>query len=820
MRREGSSVKLRTYHAYTDLDAIRGVPVGFTRGSRPSAGDAQPILVSDVAEVVVDTPAAETVSRTNGQPSVSLAVLRIPGGNTIALTQELITVIDELPLPPDVRIEVLYNDGPELAAELNSVTTQGGQGFVIAILAIFVFLLQLRPSVIRGILNTLRPTLIIALSIPLSLMITILIMGVLGWTLNSMSLAGLAIAIGRIVDDSIVVLENTYRHVHSGQPRAVAALGGACEVGAAIVGSTLTTVVVFLPLAFIPGTVGQFFLPFAQTVCVSLLASTFIALTAVPALASLLLREGDLTTEDTAVSPDTWLQRLYTPILRWVLNHRLITVGACIAAVVGSIYLVTFLPITLFSAGEAESLRIEVSMPEKTGPGEMFREVRGIEVILQEYIERGYFTSYQVTMGGGSGYDVAGFSIALADDFPESAVAELRAALPSTENVEAQLVVDSGGPPQAGLEVNVTGSDFEAVKGVAQDILTRVEPLPGIANLNTNISDASEELSFLINPSEAGRYGITSRMVAGQVRAWVYGTDVADVNLEGEVYDLVVRGRETGVDEIAELQRLPIGGPAGVARLGAISEVKTTVGPTLVTRYDGNRSVRITGVFEGRDAQRISAHVDQIIRETPLPTGVSVEQGGLASDIEEQFADVYLAMLIGVALVYLVMVAAMGSLRDPFIVVLSMPLAIVGAMVALTVTGRPLSLPAMMGLLFLIGIVVTNAIVLLTFVAQLRERGDNALDAIIEAGRTRLRPILMTACTTILALFPLAFSKSGGLVGAELATVVIGGLISSTFLTLVAVPVIYMMLYETIPDLPGRVSRWVFRRPAPDADPS
>ncbi len=248
--------------------------------------------------------------------------------------------------------------------------------------------------------------------------------------------------------------------------------------------------------------------------------------------------------------------------------------------------------------------------------------------------------------------------------------------------------------------------------------------------------------------------------------------------------------------------------------------MKTTVGPSLVTRYDGNRSVRITGVFEGRDAQRISARVDQIIRETPLPTGVSVEQGGLASDIEEQFADVYLAMLIGVALVYLVMVAAMGSLRDPFIVVLSMPLAIVGAMVALTVTGRALSLPAMMGFLFLIGIVVTNAIVLLTFVAQLRERGYNALAAIIEAGRTRLRPILMTACTTILALFPLAFSKSGGLVGAELATVVIGGLISSTFLTLVAVPVIYMMFYETIPDAPGRVSRWIFRRPAPNADPS
>ena len=819
MRREGSSVTLRAYHTYSDLDAVRSLPIGFVHGSPAAAGDAQPVLVSDVAEVVIDTPEAETISRTNGQPSVSLSVFRTPDGNTIALTRELLTVIEDLSLPPDVRAEVLHNDGPELAAELGNVTTQGGQGFAVAVMVIFLFLLQLRPSALYGVLNTLRPTVIIALSIPLSLMITILMMWVLGWTLNYMSLAGLAIAVGRIVDDSIVVLENTYRHVHSGEPRATAALRGAREVGAAIVGSTLTTVVVFLPLAFIPGTVGQFFLPFAQTVCVSLVASTFIALTAVPALASLLLREGDLSAEDTA-NRDTWLQRAYTPVLRWTLGHRLITVGACIVAVAGSLYLVTFLPITLFSAGDAAGIRIDVTMPENTGAGEMFHEVREIETVLQGFLERGYITSYQVTMGATSqgsnqgGYDVAGFSIGLADDFPQSAIAELRTALPQKENVETHLFVDAGGPRQSGLEVNVIGSDFEAVKGAAQDILARIEPLSGVANLKTNVSDASEELSFLVNPSEAGRYGLTSQMVAGQVRAWVYGTDVADINIDGEVYDLVVRGRETGVDEIGELQRLPIGGPAGATRLGAISEVKTTVGPSVVTRYDGNRSVRITGVFEGRDAQRIGARVDQIVGETPLPAGVIVERGGLASDIEEQFANVYLAMLVGVSLVYLVMVATMGSLRDPFIVVLSMPLAIVGSLVALTVTGRALSLPAMMGFLFLVGIVVTNAIVLLTFVAQLREQGYDALEAVVEAGRTRLRPILMTAFTTILALVPLAVGEASGFVGAELATVVIGGLISSTFLTLLAVPVAYMLLYETIPAAPGRIVRLMPRRRA------
>ena len=581
LTRAGRSVTLRTYHGYSDLDAIRSVPVGVTRGA-PGA-DGRPILVSDVADVVVDTPAAKTVSRTNGQASLSLSVQRNPDGNTIALTRELLAVINELALPPDVRVEVLYNDGPELEAELNSVAEQGGQGFVIAILAIFLFLMQLRPSVLRGILNTLRPTLIIALSIPLSLMSTILIMWVMDWTLNFMSLAGLAIAVGRIVDDSVVVLENTYRHVDAGEPRASAALSGVQEVGATVVGSTLTTVAVFLPLAFIPGTVGQFFLPFAQTVCVSLIASTFVALTAVPALASLLLRGGDLATED-AAGENTWLQRGYTPVLRCALGHRLITVAGCLVAVAGCLYLVTFLPITLFSAGDAAALRIDVRMEENTGPGRMFQQVRGIEAILNGYIERGYITSYQVTMGapsqglaagsGESGYGIAGFSITHGDEFPQSTVAELRAALPNNENVETQLFVDSSGPPQAGLQVNVTGSDFEAVKGTAQNLLARIEPVDGIANLKTNLDDAREELTFVVDPSEAANYGLTSRMVAGQVRAWVHGTDVADVNLEGDVYDLVIRGREAAVDEIAELQRLPIGGPGGGVRLGIISEVK------------------------------------------------------------------------------------------------------------------------------------------------------------------------------------------------------------------------------------------------------
>ena len=846
------SIGLRAYQGYGNLDSIRDLPVGYTRESANPAAPGStvtPVLLSDVATVTIDTPESETVSRTNGQPSLSLEVLRLPEGNTIELAQELLAVIDDLDLPSGVQVDVLYNDGPALEEQLANVVGQGGLGFIIAVSAIFLFLLQIRPTVIRGILNTLRPTLITAISIPLSVMITVLVMAVFDWSLNFMSLAGLAIAVGRIVDDSIVVLENIYRHIQVGSqrlptsgtetvayrlaplgdnPRLAAAIRGTREVGPAILASTLTTVAVFLPLGFIPGIVGEFFLPFAQTVCVSLLASTLIALTVVPVLASMLLRQGDMADEDDTVVEDTWLQKIYTPILRWALNHPLLTVLGCIAAVAASLPLLIILPITLFSSGEAESMRIDVTMPENTGPAAMFREVRSVEQVLDGYVDAGYITAYQGTMGstsqdfgpgiGESGFDVAGFFLALSDDVPQGFADELREALPDKENVDIQVFVDEAGPPQSGIEIAVTGGNFNRVQSAATTLLERIAPLDGVVNLKTNVSDSKEEVTFEVDTKEAGRYGLNSMAVAGQIRTWAYGHDAADLNLSGDTYDVVVRGKSDQVDEIVELQALPIAGAFGAVPLGSISDVKTTVGPSVVTHYDGDRSVTITGEIESRDPQAVSARINGLIAEAGLPPGVTVLQGGFASDIEEQFQNVYIAMAIGLALVYLVMVATLGSLRDPFIVVLSMPLAVVGALIALTLTGRALSLPSMMGFLFLIGIVVTNAIVLIIFVEQLRSQGLSVLDAIMLAGRTRLRPILMTAFTTILALFPLAFSQASGLVGSELATVVIGGLISSTFLTLVAVPVTYLLLHQSVPDLATRVRRMVARQPRPEAD--
>ena len=832
MSSQDGIVTVRAFHGYANLDSIRNLPVGFARPDGPAGANrsadatATPIRMVDVADVRVATPEASTVSRTNGQPSVSLNVLKTPEGNTIDITHAIDDLLLELEseLPPDLDIAVMDSQAPRLEEELSKVINQGVQGFAFAVIAVFVFLLQIRPALFSGVINTIRPTVIIALSIPLSVMVTMLVMAVFDWNMNFMSLAGLAIAVGRIVDDSIVVLENIYRHIQNGSARAVAVIEATQEVSPAIVASTLTTVAVFIPLGFLPGVVGQFFLPFAQTVCVSLVASTLVALTAVPVLASWFLRQGDMTVNPDTQPEDTLLQKIYTPVLRLALRFRLLTAILSVLLVLGSLTLIRQLPIELFSQGRTEGVRIDLSLRNNPSTGQLFQEVRSVERILDNFVASGAVESYQVTLGSSSrnfgggaddSFDRAGFTVVLSEDPPADVDEQIRSALPEKPGVTTQVFADSGGPGRGGgIRLTLTGPNYEDVRAATDILEVAIERDPGVRNVNTNIVDGAEEFTIAIDPNEAGRYGLSTANVAGQVRTWLRGSEVTEVNLGEETLDVVVRGAPDAVDDTEDIPLLPISGSGGVIPLGAISDTGYTVGPSAVTHYDGNRSATISGRLAGRDAGAIGERVDAIVASTPLPPGVSVRSGGTFSDIREEFNNVYVAMAIGVSLVYLVMVATLGSLKIPFIIVLSMPLAVVGALAALVITDRSLSLPALMGFLLLVGIVVTNAIVLLTFVQQLRQRGSPPYEAVLSASRIRLRPILMTAFTTILALIPLSLSDSAGLVGAELATVVIGGLISSTFLTLVAVPVVYLLFEESIPNLYYRVRRLIWRRPA------
>ena len=839
------SYPVRTSHELGSLAEIRNLTVGFETNATGMLED-RPVLVSDIAEVELGTARASFISRTNGNPSLNIDVIKEPDANTVKVTAGVLEALAEVEsLPPDIEISTLTNEGPEVQSLLDNLQREGFLGFLLAISVVFIFLFNLRPGLLRGGSLALRPTIIIGISIPLSVLTAVLVMGFVNLSLNFMTLSGLAIAVGRVVDDSIVVLENVYRHIQAGEERVQAAITGTREVGAAIVSSTLTTVVVFIPLGFIQGVVGAFFSPFAMSVSFALLASTLVALTAVPVLSVILLRRGDLPEEATGGGSQggqtarlEWTQRLYNSGLVWALRHKIAAILTAVAITVGSLGLIFIIPITFFPEGAPEVITIDLELPIGTSVARTFEEVLKVEEVLSEFEDQGFVDAYQATIGAVSssfgpsgeagGFNIAGVFAVMSDDVPETITEDIRSRLPGDDETTITVAAISGGPATDDLEITVTGTNFTAISSVAKQLDSDLSELEGLVNVTSGVSELRQEVVVNVDPMKAAEFGLDTNTVALQVSRFLTGETVSEVDLEGVTMDIVVRGPPQDVDDVEKLQSLDIEGPFGSVKLASIAEIALQSGPVSISRFDEERSANITGDIVGVDTQAIGREVQSTIDALDLPPGVRVKSGGIFQQIAEGFEDVFTAMAVGVILVYLVMVASLGSLRNPLVIVLCLPLAVVGALGALAITDKTLSLSALMGFLLLIGVVVTNAIVLLTFVEQLREQGMPVYDALVEAARVRLRPILMTAFTTIFALLPLAVSTSddSGLIGAEMATVVIGGLISSTFLTLIVVPVVYTLAHVSIPDAFGGLTASIgrFRRSggnlAPDSSES
>ena len=829
---EGQTFPVRTTHSYGSLDEIRNLVVGFARGS-PLAGtppalqdgsppEMRPVLLSEVAEVRLGAGAASSISRTNGRPSLGIGILKDPDANTVEVTKGVLESLASLSeLPPDIQIVTILNDGPEIEAQIDTLQQEAFFGFLFAITVVFAFLFTRRPTVLRGLNLTLRPTLVIGLSIPLSILTGILLMKTQGMSLNFMTLGGLAISVGRVVDDSIVVLENVYRHIQRGEDRLRVALEATREVAPAITASTLTTIVVFAPLAFIQGLVGSFFLPFALTVSFALIASLLVALTAVPVLGTLLIRPGDLPEgEDDGDGDgnrdrDTWMQKAYTPVLIWALRHKLVTLLSAFGLTVGSLGLILVIPITLFPSGGQRFLAIDMTLPAGTSIDQTIAEVDQVEGVLASLSNEGSVDTYLTTVGNpdnafvpGAGSGVGGTSranifVRVTEFAPENITERLRAELTGAGQRKIAVTDIGEGPPTSGLEVSITGSDYEAISDVASRLAAEFSGINGIVNVSSNVTQSRDEVVITVKPREAAALGLTARLVALQVNQFLVGQPVTQVELDGEPVNVVLRGRSEDVDHIDKVKSLTVIGPIGSARLSEIAEVTLEKGPVTISRSDGRRSASITGAITAENTRAIGIKVQAKIDAIDLPPGVAVTTGGVFQQIAEGFQDIFLAMGVGVVLIYLVMAASLGALRNPFVIIMSLPLALIGALSALAITGRTLGLPAMMGILLLIGIVVTNAIVLIAFVEQLRERGMGIHDALVQGGRVRLRPILMTAFTTSFALLPLAafIRHEGGILGTELATVVIGGLMTSTFLTLIVLPVVYTIMHVSLPGL-------------------
>jgi HAE1 family hydrophobic/amphiphilic exporter-1 len=721
-------------------EVLGELPDAFLDQLDPALGVELRALAAGTLELFVPT---DTISRVDGDPSLTLTLFKIGEANTVAAADELFAMLDTLELENEgLRFEVVFEQASFIEESISGVAREGGLGAVFAVIVILVFLsgvVKKRYSL------SWRSTLVTAVSIPLSVFMAFALMrwlppalnivldplveategvAVLGVflaaiarlfpadiTLNIMTLSGMTVAVGRVVDDSIVVLENIYRHIQRGENQRDSVLIGTRDVAIAIFASTATTVVVFLPIGLLGGLVGEFFLPFGVAVTYALASSFVVAVTIVPVLAYLLIRKEHLPSE-----AETLLQRIYTPALRWSLDNRLATLSIAGVLLIGSMLLLSQRPRAFLPEFGEVQINASVDLPNGTSMTETDQLVMGFEDKLGEVEGLGSVLS---EVGSGGGF-------------------------------ESQLFGGAIDQSRASVQIRVEDpAELNRLTGLVRD---EAESIFG----QDNATVSSGSLS-------SGAFGGFALVLSGDVEK------IAEIDAQ------IIQA----LDDVSGLANAS-------SNLGALDSF---------LRVDGEPAVRYTGELETEDALGVTEVAKRALEDI-VPSDLTLSEGFETQQQTEGFQQSIRAVLISIIAVYFVMVLTFRSFVHPFTILFSLPMAIIGAAAALWLTNRVLSLSAMVGLMMLVGIVVTNAIVLIDRVqANRKKRGMSVREALLEGGRTRLRPILMTAIAAMLALVPLALGLTeGAIIASELATVVIGGLFTSTMLTLLVVPVMFSLL--------------------------
>ena len=791
---------------FTSLADLEELVVG--AGVAPT-GVPYPILLKDVASVSVAEVHTTGWSETDGTPSLTISVSKSADANTVATAQDSIAAIEEFAAahPAQVRHSVVTDSSIFIIDSIESLLKEGGLGAAFAVIVIFVFLLNLRSTIVA------------AVSIPLSVLAAIILMSTTGITINIMTLGGLAVAVGRVVDDSIVVLENIYRHRSQGEPIGEAVLEGTREVASAITSSTITTIAVFLPLGVVGGLISQFFLPFALTVTYALLASLVVALTVIPVLAYFLVRVKGPDAEipysvDTDREEVSIWGRIYRPILGLALRGRatkILTLAIAFSLFAGATSLVTAIPTQFLNSGSDKVLTITVNPPLGTATDQVLSRSRVAYEILAEdrevqlvttSIPSADATGTQTLVAATTGRAPNAARMTVRLD-PDSSLADaktrLGAALASVGTQGWTVTVEEVGfsAGSNAISVIVTGDSAADVEAASDLLVTELSSNDDLVNVKSDLVKAGRQIEVTVNPSQAALAGLSAAQVAGEVRSLLVGTRLGQISVDGEKVTLSIKIESGSVSDIDRLGAFLVGG-ANKVPLASIATIEEISVPSSITRIDQSLAANVTGEISVADTGAVNAAVKSTVADlqgSGRLDRVNVRLAGVTEQQNESFSGLFTAMAVAILLVYLTMVLVFNSLVDPLVIMFSLPLAVIGAFPALLITDRPIGISALIGFLMLIGIVVTNAIVLLDRVEQLRHEGVPTKDALLRAGATRVRPILMTAVATILALLPLAAGPSeGSIIAAELGTVVIGGLLSSTLLTLLVVPVVYSLI--------------------------
>lgn len=762
---------------------------GSSSMSMKSGMDVKTIPLKDVATVTYGTDDTVVMSRANGKPSVLLAVKKTQEGNTVKVADGVKKKLKELAprLGSDVKTTVLYDASTSINDSVSSMVREGLLGALFAVIIILIFL------------RNWRATAIVGLSIPVSIFTALLCMKFFNITLNVMTLGGLTVAIGRIVDDSIVVVENIFRHIQEGAERTPQMIEESThEVSSAITSSTITTVAVFLPLGFVSGITGKIFMPFAITVTVALLASLLVAVALIPVLSKYFLLHAKVPKEKPTGRVGKW----YEHILSWGLAHRGIMIGGAFVLFVASLALIPVIGTGFMPDTSDKYLDIKVAYPAGTKAPTVDTTVRKVEKVLDGYKE---VAGYQSTVGlaaDGSGATNKGsvyVKLGSVDNVAPLLARARRDMARTVKGIDGASVtvnkVEASGMG-GGLEVTFTGENTNALKQASSGFKKEIADIKGIANLTDNLGQTRKQLDVTVNQAKAAEYGATTAMVLGTVQNRLSEQEAGTITLNDDATTVSYTTDDNRLATAREVGSLKMDTPTGdripISKIATITDVDT---PISVLTKNGTQYASVAGEITASDSGAVISEVKKRLASYDLPAGVKANVGGEAEMMNESFTQMGIALTVAVFAVFLCLVLTFGEATAPFAILFALPLAVIGGLFGLWIAGLPLDMPALVGALMLIGIVVTNAVVFIDRVRQQQKKGLTRHEALMEAGRTRMRPILMTALTTIIALIPLASGfGQGSLISQSLAVIVLGGMTSSTLLTLLIVPALYDLL--------------------------
>lgn len=793
---------VRTVNEYGSAEEIADIIISDDNGRQ--------VRVRDVADVFWGAKEREEITRTNGRESVQIAIYREGDANTVAVARELHARIEQWgdgKLPPGTSLDILFDQSVFIAQAISEVRDAALIGGLLAIIVLFLFLRHV------------RSTLIIGLSIPLSVVATFILLYQMDVSLNLMSLGGLTLGIGMLVDNSIVVLESIVRRRRQGMSLATAAVEGASEVGAAVTASTLTTVAVFLPIVFVEGIAGQLFRDQALTVTFSLLASLVVAVSVIPMLSALGGRgrsgmEVADEDDDTVPSADRRtlftmgaVSRFYDALVQGAVHRRAATLLLALVLFAASIWGAGFLGIELIPELSEGEFFFEVELPEGTS---LAATDRVLQIMESAAAEREAIALNYASVGSRSGaggvttntraQNLGQLNVVLADRADEAReealIEDLRAEFSTIPDLETKVGRPAYFTLRTPVEVLLFGEDLDLLRDYSLQLARRLTDVRGLVDVRSSLEAGNPELQVVFDRNRLASLGLDMATLSQALQDRVQGAVPTRFREQDRQIDIRVRNRPADRASLDDVRSLVVPGPDGEPlRLITVADVSLDRGPAEVHRMQQQRAAVVSANLAGRSLGGAVNDVRAVLREVPPPAGVTTELGGQNEEMEVSFRSLRFALVLAVFLVYLVMAATFESFVHPLIVLFSVPLALVGVVAVLLATSTTITVIVLIGVVMLVGIVVNNAIVLIDTVNRYRRAGLEKKEAVVRAGHVRLRPILMTTTTTVLGLMPMAVSfGQGSELRSPLAITVAGGLLLSTLLTLVVIPAAYMVV--------------------------